>query len=181
MDKPKKPLWAGEYEKAKSAIVNLENQIEKLKKELEDKTKAFDLKFKYLESEYEKYEQDLRQWERTAVFQGRKYIEDGGFLRSEENLDYMLTHYHWDAKKKFLEANIEFDAYHEGLEKGVSVERIEDVTEPLVTNVSKDLFPDSQTNRFYKIAHMSDGNIVGFQLIDKYPNIPWRLYVFKKK
>jgi hypothetical protein len=127
-----------------------------------------------------KNKQQQEDWERTAYLPSGDYIESNGFTRSEENLDYMLKNYGWDAINKTLIENIEFDAHKEGLSVNIHIIRIEHLTEPLVTNISKKLFPNTKINRYYNVAHTNSDFIVAFNLRDdgKYPNIPWSLRLF---
>jgi hypothetical protein len=138
---------------------------------------------KVLEQKETKKKQQQEEWENTAYLPSGDYIESTGFTRGEGNLDYMLEHYGWDIRNKTLMENIEFDAHRENMYGDIHVIRIEHLTEPLVTNISKKLFPDSNTNRYYWVAHTNSDNIVAFNLRDdgKYQNIPWSLRIFINK
>lgn len=130
--------------------------------------------------EINKGQEDQEEWEKIAYLPGGDYIESSGFTRSEENLDYMLKNYNWDARNKTLIENIEFDAHQERMHSNIHVIRIEHLTEPLVTNISKKLFPNSDTNRYHWIAHTNSEDIIAFNLRDdgKYPNVPWSIRIF---
>jgi hypothetical protein len=169
---------------------NLLNSLKMLPENISDvifaacKDKKFARVEKILtEEETENEKKEKEEWERTAHLPGGDYIESTGFTRTEENLDYMLKHYGWDSRNKTLVENVEFDAHREGINEDVHVIRIEHLIEPLATNISKKLFQNSYTDRYFWIAYTNSEDIVAFNLRDdgKYPNIPWSIRIFKSK
>ena len=138
------------------------------------------------EEDMEIERQAKEEWESTAYLHGEEYISTGGTVREDESLDYMLKYYNFDARNKTLIENIEFNIhedYKSIIPKDVHAVKIEYLTEPVVTNVIKQYYPDSETYRYYNIAHLSSGDIVVFTLRDdgKYPNVPRYIDLFVKK
>ena len=89
----------------------------------------------------------------------------------------MLKYYHWDARNKTLMENIEHtihNNYSYKIPEDVHVIKIEYIKEPIVTNLEKQYYPDTDKYRYYRIAHISNGDIAAFtpRQDGTYPNIP---------